>query len=78
MPGVAATRSTSFEPLAEEHLDGAAALLAARHTAARRAEPALDPRYEEPDLTRAELAPLLARDGASGVVALHDLSLIHI
>ena len=72
MPGVAATRSTSFEPLAEEHLDGAATLLAARHAAARRAEPALDPRYEEPDLARAEIAPLLARDGASGVVALHD------
>lgn len=67
---VAATRSTTFEPLAEEHLDGAAVLLAARHAAGRRVEPALDPRYEDPDLARAEIAPLLAREGASGVVAL--------
>jgi GNAT superfamily N-acetyltransferase len=69
---LAATRSTTFEPLAEEHLDGAAVLLAARHAACRRIEPALDPRYEDPELARAELAPLLAREGASGVVALRD------
>lgn len=69
---LAATGVTSFEPLAEEHLDGAAVLLAARHAAGRRAEPALDPRYEEPELARSELAPLLARDGASGVAALRD------
>ena len=35
-------------------------------------EPALDPRYEEPEAARAEIAALLARDGASGVVALRD------
>src|SRR5262245_14276289 len=72
MPGLAATRSPTIEPLAEDHLDGAAVLLAARHAAARRAEPALDPRYEEPEGARAEIAALLGRDGASGVVALRD------
>jgi GNAT superfamily N-acetyltransferase len=72
VPGLAATGFTTFEPLAEEHLDGAAVLLAARHAASRRIEPALDPRYEEPELARAEIAPILARDGASGVVALRD------
>jgi len=72
VPGLAAIRSTTFEPLAEEHLDGAALLLAARHAAARRVEPALDPRYEEPGLARGEIAQLLARDGASGVVAVSD------
>ena len=60
----------TLEPLAEEHLDGAAVLLATRHAAARDVEPGLDPRYEEPDLARGEIAQLLARDGASGVVAL--------
>ena len=70
MPGLATTGSTTFEPLAEEHLDGAALLLAARHATARRAEPGLDPRYEKPDVARAEIAGLLARDGSSGVVAL--------
>ena len=72
MPGLAATGSISFAPLAEEHLDGAAVLLAARHAASRRAEPALDPRYEEPDAARAEIAGLVAREGASGVVAVRD------
>ena len=72
MPGPAAIRSTTFEPLAEEHLDGAAGVLAARHAATRRVEPALDPRYEEPDEARAEISQLLAREGASGVVGLRD------
>lgn len=70
MPRLAVAGSTTFAPLAEEHLDGAAVLLAARHAAGRRAEPALDPRYEEPDAARAEIAALLTRDGASGVAAL--------
>ena len=68
----AATGSTTFAPFAEEHLDGAAVLLAARHAAGRRVEPALDPRYEEPDAARAEIAALLGRDESSGVVALRD------
>ncbi|HEY7177717.1 MAG TPA: GNAT family N-acetyltransferase [Gaiella sp.] len=67
-----ATGSTSFAPLAEEHFDDAAVLLAARHTAGRRVEPALDPRYEDPAAAREEIAGLFGRDGASGVVALRD------
>jgi GNAT superfamily N-acetyltransferase len=76
MRGVAATRSRTLEPLAEEHLDGAAVLLAARHAAGRRAEPALDPRYEDPTASRDEIAALLARDGASGVAAVRDGELV--
>ena len=72
MPGLAATGSTSIELLAEEHLEDAAVLLSARHAAGRRVEPALDPRYEEPEAARAEIAALLAREEASGVVALRD------
>jgi GNAT superfamily N-acetyltransferase len=67
-----ATGSTTFTPLAEEHLDGAAILLAARHAAGRRVEPALDPRYEEPAAARQEIVSLLRRDGASGVAAVRD------
>ena len=64
-----ATATTSFAPLAEEHLDGAATLLAARQAAGRLVEPALDPRYEDPATARREIAGLLGRDGASGVAA---------
>ena len=71
MPGLTTTGSV-VAPLAEEHLDGAAVLLAERHAAGRRAEPALDPRYEEPVAARAEIAALLAREDASGVAALRD------
>ena len=67
-----ATGSTTFTPLAEEHLDGAAILLAARHAAGRRVEPALDPRYEEPAAARQEIASLLRRDAASGAAAVRD------
>ena len=64
-----ATASTTFAPLAEKHLDGAATLLAARHAAARLVEPSLDPRYEDPATARREISGLLGRDGASGVAA---------
>jgi GNAT superfamily N-acetyltransferase len=67
-----ATGSTTFTPLAEEHLDGAATLLAARHAAGRRVEPALDPRSETPAAARQEHASLHGRDGASGVAAVRD------
>jgi GNAT superfamily N-acetyltransferase len=65
-----ATGTTLFAPLAEEHLDDAAVLLAARHAAGRRAEPALDPRFEDPAAARDEIAALLDRDDASGIAAL--------
>jgi GNAT superfamily N-acetyltransferase len=72
MSATSVTGSTTIVPLAEEHLDGAGLLLAARHAASRRAEPALDPRYEDPAAARAEIAALVSRDGASGVAAIRD------
>ena len=75
MHGIA-TASTTFVPLAQEHLDGAAVLLAARHAAGRRVEPALDPRYEDPAAARREISSLLARENASGVAAVRDGELL--
>jgi GNAT superfamily N-acetyltransferase len=49
-------------------LDRAAELLAARHAAHRRAEPLLDPRFEDPAAARAEITELID-DGASGAIA---------
>jgi GNAT superfamily N-acetyltransferase len=67
------TTSTSvgptIVPFSEEHLEGAAALLAERHRAQRLVEPGLDPRYEEPSAARAEIDALRRVDGASGVAA---------
>jgi GNAT superfamily N-acetyltransferase len=67
---------TTAEPtivaFADDHLDGAALLLAARHRAHRLAEPGLDARYERPDAARAEIEALLRADGASGVAALAE------
>lgn len=64
--------STTIVPFAEEHLDGAARLLAERHHSHRRVEPGLDPRYEAPEAAREELGALLRADGASGVAGLAD------
>ncbi len=55
--------------LGTEHLEKAAALLAARHRDQRLVEPGLDARYEAPSAAHAELEGLLGGDGASGVVA---------
>ena len=70
------TTSTSVAPaivpFTDEHLDGAATLLAERHRAQRAVEPGLDPRYEEPAAARAEIEALLGTDGASGVAAVQD------
>jgi ribosomal protein S18 acetylase RimI-like enzyme len=57
-------------PFAPEHLPAAAALLAERQRAQRRAEPALAARFEDPAATLSEIETLLSGDGASGVVAL--------
>jgi GNAT superfamily N-acetyltransferase len=70
MSVLAAHGSLELVPLAEEHLGGAAELLAARHRAHRLVEPGLDRRYEEPAAARTEIEALLSRDGASGVAAL--------
>jgi GNAT superfamily N-acetyltransferase len=56
-------------PFTDDHLDGAASLLAERHRAQRVVEPALDPRYEEPASARAEIEALQRLEGGSGVAA---------
>jgi GNAT superfamily N-acetyltransferase len=56
--------------LAEDHLDAAGSLLAARHREHRAAEPLLSERFEDPDATRGEVALLWAQEPASGAVAL--------
>jgi GNAT superfamily N-acetyltransferase len=69
---VITTATPIIVPFAEEHLDGAAVLLAERHRAHRLVEPGLDLRYEEPDAARDEIRALLRREGASGVAGLVD------
>jgi len=59
-------------PFADEHLDAAAELLAARHREHCRAAPLLPSRYEEPAEARAEIEALRQADGADGLVAVRD------
>ena len=61
---------------AEDQLDAAGVLLAARHRAHRAAEPLLSERFEDPGATRAEIASLWAKEHASGAVALRDGKLV--
>ena len=56
-------------PFAEEHLDGAAEVLAARHRRHRVAEPLLSPTYEDPAATRELLVAAYGAEDASGSVA---------
>ena len=56
-------------PFADEHLNGAAALLARRHALHRVAEPLLPPRYEDEAAALAEVEHARRADGAAGVVA---------
>jgi GNAT superfamily N-acetyltransferase len=56
--------------LAEDHLGAAGSLLADRHREHRAAEPLLSERFEDPDVTRGEVASLWAQEHASGAVAL--------
>lgn len=58
--------------LSDDLLDPAGVLLADRHRAHRLREPALDPRYEDPALARAEIAELRTRDGATARAALRN------
>jgi GNAT superfamily N-acetyltransferase len=62
--------------LTDDLLDAAGTLLADRHRAHRQREPALDARYEARALARAEIAQLLARDGATGKAALRGGTLV--
>jgi ribosomal protein S18 acetylase RimI-like enzyme len=54
-------------PFSDEHLDSAAALLAARHARHRKAEPLLAERYEEPGAAREEVERAFRAENASGV-----------
>src|SRR3954465_15695552 len=53
-------------------LDGLAGLLAARHRAHRAVSPLLDPSWEDDARCRAEVATVLASEGAAGAVAERD------
>ena len=59
-------------PFGDEHLEDAAALLAARHARHRQAEPLLSGRYEDPAAARAEIELAWRANGASGAAALRD------
>jgi ribosomal protein S18 acetylase RimI-like enzyme len=56
-------------PFGEEHLDGAAELLAARHQQHRKAEPLLSARFEDPAPARELVAAAYDAEEASGSVA---------
>ena len=59
----------ALEPFADEHLEEAGRLLAARHAAHRTVEPLLPERFESPAEARGEVEALWAAEGSSGVVA---------
>ncbi|WP_323742737.1 GNAT family N-acetyltransferase [Nocardioides islandensis] len=63
-------KGPEIAPLTEEHLDGAAEVLAARHRRHRAAEPLLSPAYEDAAACRELIATAYAADDASGAVAL--------
>ena len=58
-------------PFTDDHLEGAAALLAERHRRHRLVEPLLPARYEHPAQAGALIEALRAA-GAEGVTALRD------
>jgi GNAT superfamily N-acetyltransferase len=57
------------QPFTDDDLDAAGALLARRHTAHRRAQPLLAPRFEDVAEATREVAELWKVDGASGAIA---------
>lgn len=61
-----------LRPFAEDHIDAAGALLAARHREHRAVERLLAERFEDAGETRAEVSSLWAEEHASGAVALRD------
>jgi len=70
MPGL------ELRPFADEHLDGAAALLAERHRRHRLAQPLLSEAFEDPAVARVELEGAWRADGCSGAVALRGGRLV--
>lgn len=63
-------------PFSDDVIDDAASLLAARHRQQRTVEPGLSPTYEKASATRAEIAALAAKEGASGAVAMHGAEIV--
>jgi len=63
-------------PFADEHVDNAAKLLAARHARHRTAEPLLPARFEEPSAAQDELEEAWRREHASGAAACRGGSLV--
>ena len=63
-------------PFADEHLDDAGRLLAARHALQRRSEPLLPERFEDPGEARGEVAAVWATENASGAAALRGGRLV--
>ena len=72
MAEVTTVIAPNIVPFADEHVDGAARLLAERHRAQRLLEPGLDPKYEQPGAVHSEIEALCGREGASGVAAVVD------
>jgi ribosomal protein S18 acetylase RimI-like enzyme len=62
-------QALEIRPFASSDLHAAAALLAERHSRHRAAEPAMDPEYEGPAVTRAQIEALIADATASAWVA---------
>ena len=62
--------SATIVPFTADHVEQAAALLAARHRGDRARAPDLPPQYEDPAACLPIVQELLAADGTSGVVAL--------
>jgi GNAT superfamily N-acetyltransferase len=69
---VGAVSRPEIRAFAEDHLDAAGSLLAARHRDHRTAEPLLSQRFEDPDATRREVMSLWEEEHASGAVALRE------
>src|SRR5262245_46049895 len=63
-------------PFADEHLDAAGALLAARHARDRQAELLLPEQYEDPVAAQAEVAGTWQEDDASGAAGFRDGRLV--
>jgi GNAT superfamily N-acetyltransferase len=64
--------SLTIRPFAAEDIGDAARLLAARHVSHRRAQPLLDERFEDPEVTAGEITALHTAADASGVIAIRD------
>jgi GNAT superfamily N-acetyltransferase len=64
--------TVTIAPFSTEHLEQAAALLAARHRHDRTWAPDFSPEYEDPAATLLILRDLLATEGTSGVVAMSE------